>query len=111
MVCRQPPEVVFLHSAALLVSAQHWGNPRAPLQKAERMQQSLHLIGAPAANSHVVFVDDEEEAEQFDAARHFDTAPELLQRSYNRPRLEQLADARATSGGEAAAAAVARIEK
>lgn len=80
-------------------------------KKVERMQQSLHLIGAPAANKHVVFVDDEEEAQQFDPARHFDTAPELLDRSYNRPRLEQLADARATSAGEAAAAAVARIEK
>ena len=57
------------------------------------------------------FADGEEEAEQFDAARHFDTAPELLGRAYNRPRLSQLADARAVSAGEGAAAAVARIEK
>lgn len=75
------------------------------------MQQSLHMIGAPAANQHVVFVDDEEEAEQFDPAQHFDTVPELLDRSYNRPRLSQLADAQAVSAGEAAAAAVARLEK
>ena len=96
----------------LQISVLIWHLLRLPaMQKVERMQQSLHLIGAPAANKHVVFVDDEEEAQQFDPARHFDTAPELLDRSYNRPRLEQLADARATSAGEAAAAAVARIEK
>ena len=81
----------------------------------ERLQQSLHLIGAPAANRHVVFVDDEAEAARFDAAAHFDTAPELLERTFNRPRLAQLADAGAVStskgsGGDAAAA-VARIEK
>lgn len=80
-------------------------------QKAERLQASLHLIGAPAANRHVVFVDDEAAAEQFDAAAHFDTAPELLDRAYNRPRLAQLADARATTAGEGAAVAVARLEK
>ena len=81
------------------------------MQKVERMQQSLHMIGAPAANQHVVFVDGEEEAQAFDPARHFDTAPELLDRSYNRPRLAQLADAQAVSAGEAAAAAVTRLDK
>lgn len=75
------------------------------------MQQSLHLIGAPTSNQHVVFVDDEKEAQRFDPARHFDTAPELLDRSYNRPRLAQLANAQAVSGGAAAATAVARLEK
>jgi U3 small nucleolar RNA-associated protein 11 len=75
------------------------------------MQQSLHLIGAPQTNQHVVFVDDEEEAERFDPARHFDTAPELLDRSYNRPRLSQLADGQTVTGGGEAAAAAARVEK
>ena len=77
----------------------------------ERLQQSLHLIGAPAANRHTVFVDDEEEAQAFDPAAHFDTAPELLDRQFNRPRLSQLADAKAVSAGEGAAAAVKRLEK
>lgn len=84
---------------------------QAESKKVERMQQSLHLIGAPTSNQHVVFVDDEEEAQLFDPARHFDTAPELLDRSYNRPRLAQLANAQAVSGGAAAATAVARLEK
>lgn len=77
----------------------------------ERLAGSLHLIGAPAANRHTVFVDDEEQAQAFDPAAHFDTAPELLGRQYNRPRMGQLADARATNAGEGAATAVARLEK
>lgn len=84
---------------------------QAEAKKVERLQQSLHLIGAPAANRHIVFVDDEEEAQAFDPAAHFDTAPELLDRQFNRPRLSQLADAKAVSAGEAAAAAVKRLEK
>ena len=85
-------------------------SPQLP-QKVERLQQSLHLIGAPPANRHTVFVEDAEEAAAFDPATHFDTAPELLGRAFNRPRLAQLADAAATNAGEGAAAAVARIEK
>lgn len=37
-----------------------------------------------------MFVDNEEEAKSFDAAKHFDTAPELLDRHFNRPTKEQL---------------------
>ncbi|PRW61182.1 U3 small nucleolar RNA-associated 11 [Chlorella sorokiniana] len=84
---------------------------QAEAKKVERLQQSLHLIGAPAANRHIVFVDGEEAAQTFDPAAHFDTAPELLDRQFNRPRLSQLADAKAVSAGEAAAAAVKRLEK
>lgn len=37
-----------------------------------------------------MFVDNEEEAQSFDAAKHFDTAPELVDRHFNRPTKEQL---------------------
>ncbi|KAG0370621.1 small-subunit processome [Gamsiella multidivaricata] len=40
--------------------------------------------------NHVVFVDNEEEVKTFDPAKHFDTAPELVYRKFNRPRTEQL---------------------
>ncbi|KAF9415543.1 UTP11-like, U3 small nucleolar ribonucleoprotein [Entomortierella beljakovae] len=40
--------------------------------------------------NHIVFVDDEEQVKKFDAAKHFDTAPELVHRKFNRPRKEQL---------------------
>jgi U3 small nucleolar RNA-associated protein 11 len=75
------------------------------------MQQSLHLLGAPAANQHTVFVDDEEAAEKFEPAEFFDTHEELLERSYNRPRSAQLADPAAVSAGPDAAALAARAER
>eukprot|EP01047_Picozoa_sp_COSAG01_P064481 COSAG01_NODE_8541_length_2748_cov_3.504719_2_plen_160_part_00 len=37
-------------------------------------------------------MDSEQEVEAFDAAQHFNTAPELVERHYNRPTLEQLAE-------------------
>ena len=63
-------------------------------------------------NRHTVFVDDESEARAFDPAAHFDTAPELLDRSFNRPRRSQLADPAAVAGGgEAGARLAARVER
>lgn len=80
-------------------------------KKVERMQQSLHLLGAPAANKHTVFVDDEEAADKFDPAAYFNTTEELLDRSFNRPRKEQLADPGAVSAGPDAPALAARMER
>ncbi|KAF9897764.1 UTP11-like, U3 small nucleolar ribonucleoprotein [Lobosporangium transversale] len=40
--------------------------------------------------NHIVFVDNEDEVKSFDPAKHFDTAPELVHRKFNRPRTEQL---------------------
>lgn len=63
----------------------------------ERSKSSLHFIGAPAQNSHTVFVD-EEEAVSFRPEEHFDTPAELLGRTYNRPRRPQLTDPAALTG-------------
>ena len=59
----------------------------------ERLQATLHLTGEEKASKkrrHTIFVDSVEEAEKFDAAKHFDTLPELVGRSFNRPRKETL---------------------
>jgi U3 small nucleolar RNA-associated protein 11 len=61
-----------------------------PLQKAERLKQSLHFIGLAPQNKHTVFVDSAKEAAAFKPAKFFDTPAELLGRSYNRPRNAQL---------------------
>ncbi|KAJ1415978.1 small-subunit processome [Ochromonadaceae sp. CCMP2298] len=58
--------------------------------KIRRLKNSLHLIGEGRAKTHKVFVDSKEALSSFDAARHFDTAPELLGRAFNRPRLLKL---------------------
>ena len=58
--------------------------------KVDKMSSSLQFIGVAKPKSHIVFVDTEEEAESFDAAEHFNTAPELVDRHFNRPTTEQL---------------------
>lgn len=62
----------------------------AVLQRLEKMQGDLHFIGAPVQNRHTVFVDSADAARNFNAAEYFDTEEELLSRSFNRPRKEQL---------------------
>lgn len=63
----------------------------AEVKKVDKLSQNLHFVGMQKPKSHIVFVDDEEEAEQFDAAAHFDTEPELVDRHFNRPRKDVLA--------------------
>lgn len=63
------------------------------VQKSERLKGSLHFLGAAEPPKHTVFLDNAEDLATFDAAKHFDTPAELLDRTYNRPRTAQLADA------------------
>lgn len=66
-------------------------------KKAQRLKESLHLIGAKQQSSlstrsakHTIFVASKDQAEEFDPAEHFDTAPELVDRAFNRPRKSKL---------------------
>lgn len=68
----------------------------------EKLQDSLHFIDDPEQqqeqpiqkkSKHVVFVDSEAEAKQFSPAKHLDTLPELVNRKFNRPRIETLKEA------------------
>lgn len=63
---------------------------RPALQKIERLQASLHLVGAPVSNTHTVFVDDEAQQEAFEPSQYFDTDPDLVARAFNRPKKETL---------------------
>ncbi|KAG2778504.1 hypothetical protein PC129_g6342 [Phytophthora cactorum] len=60
------------------------------LRKAERLNRGLHFVDAPKNNNHTVFVDEEEQVNSFDVAEHFDTAPELADRAFNRIRKRDL---------------------
>lgn len=66
---------------------------RIETKKIERLGSSLHLLSNAPSNTHTIFVDTAEEVASFDPAKHFDTAPELMSRSYNRPTLQQLTSA------------------
>ena len=59
-------------------------------RKIEKMKNNLHMVGDEAPKKHVIFVDSQREVEEFDVEKHFDTAPELVDRAYNRPRKETL---------------------
>ncbi len=66
----------------------------AEQKKIERMKPSLQLLesGAPR-NKHTFFVDSEKEKRLFDLAARLCTHPELLGRTYNRPKMEALKSA------------------
>ncbi len=59
-------------------------------KKIDKMKAELQFVGAVKPKSHIVFVDDEEEALKFDPAKFFDTDPDLVNRFHNRPRKHQL---------------------
>ncbi|XP_068616467.1 probable U3 small nucleolar RNA-associated protein 11 [Brachionichthys hirsutus] len=64
----------------------------AEAKKIERLKGQLHLLDADdkQKNKHSFFVDSKKEVQLFDLARHLNTAPELVNRVYNRPTLETL---------------------
>ncbi|KAK9764669.1 hypothetical protein K7432_007656 [Basidiobolus ranarum] len=72
-------------------------------KKLGKIKEGLHFLeeegeedmedeeeSTPKPTNHVIFVDDEEEVKNFDVAKHFDTLPELMNRKFNRPRLNTL---------------------
>ena len=66
----------------------------ASRSRAERLKNNLHcvsaLAAAPKQNSHTLFVDSDEDLDEFDPSEHFGTVPELVDRTHNRLRREQL---------------------
>ena len=64
-------------------------------KKIERLSNGLHFLhgtdgtGGKRPNKHTIFVDSKEEADDFDAAKHFHTLPEYVNRTFNRPRVEK----------------------
>ncbi|XP_026227921.1 probable U3 small nucleolar RNA-associated protein 11 [Anabas testudineus] len=64
----------------------------AEAKKIERLKGELHLLDADSKqkNSHIFFVDSKKEVSSFDLAKQLNTAPELVDRVYNRPTLKTL---------------------
>ncbi|EED88063.1 predicted protein, partial [Thalassiosira pseudonana CCMP1335] len=63
-------------------------------RKVEKLQSSLHYLEGKIVGKkrkHTLFIEGEEkDVEDFNVAKHFDTIPELMGRSFNRPRIEAL---------------------
>lgn len=74
----------------------------------EKLQASLHFIDEgdelpkKKKSKHIVFVDSEKEAKEFSPVKHLDTLPELVNRKFNRPRMDTLkkSDILATHSGK-----------
>ncbi|XP_041842759.1 probable U3 small nucleolar RNA-associated protein 11 [Melanotaenia boesemani] len=64
----------------------------AESKKIERLKGELHLLDAESKqkNKHTFFVDSKKQVQTFNLASHLDTAPELVDRVYNRPTLKTL---------------------
>uniref|UniRef100_A0AAQ4QAF4 U3 small nucleolar RNA-associated protein 11 n=1 Tax=Gasterosteus aculeatus aculeatus TaxID=481459 RepID=A0AAQ4QAF4_GASAC len=60
--------------------------------KIQKMKGVLHLLDAESKqkNKHTFFVDSNAEVQSFDLATHLNTAPELVDRKFNRPTLKTL---------------------
>ena len=60
--------------------------------KIERIKANLHLLNTndKPKNTHTFFVDTEKEKKKFDIANRLSTHPSLLDRTHNRPKLEDL---------------------
>lgn len=61
-------------------------------KKIEKLKAQLHFLevdGRPQ-NNHTFFVDTKSEAKKFDVVKHLDTHPSVMERSYNRPRVDNL---------------------
>lgn len=60
--------------------------------KVKRLQSQLHMIDIAnqTKNSHIFFVDNDQEVKKFNLAKHLDTHPLLLDRRVNRPKLSNL---------------------
>eukprot|EP00010_Vexillifera_abyssalis_P006568 CAMPEP_0201547712 /NCGR_PEP_ID=MMETSP0173_2-20130828/4223_1 /ASSEMBLY_ACC=CAM_ASM_000268 /TAXON_ID=218659 /ORGANISM="Vexillifera sp., Strain DIVA3 564/2" /LENGTH=256 /DNA_ID=CAMNT_0047956865 /DNA_START=6 /DNA_END=773 /DNA_ORIENTATION=+ len=61
---------------------------RAKIEKLSSQLQFLDDKEKP--RSHVVFLDNKKACQEFDEAEYFQTLPELVERTYNRPKIEQL---------------------
>jgi len=73
--------------------------------KINKLKENLHIIGEVKPKTHKIFVSDKEELESFDTAKHFQTIPELVNRTYNRVKLPVPVD------GETATPTIALVEQ
>ena len=82
------------------------------LSKIEKMKHRIHILDdakVPVAvtekqvstgpsvvaeklktNKHIVFVENAKQAKSFDPAKHFNTLPEFVDRTFNRPKIDQI---------------------
>ena len=58
--------------------------------KIEKLRSSLHIIGQKQVNKHTIFVETPDDLKSFDPKEYFSTTEEFVERSFNRPKSDQL---------------------
>ena len=129
-LCCTPSVIHRKHSELSLVSSCVVHSHLFAVKKIDQLRGSLHGLSHTLPDDadnddaddddarvkrakHTVFVDDERELEAFDPVQHFDTVPEAVNRTYNRPRKQALAAAplASTAGVSAEATATLRARR
>lgn len=72
-------------------------------KRIDRMKENLHMLSAKKKNNHTLFVDSDDElpSSKEQVAKMLDTHPELLERQFNRPTTQALAENDAPEENEA----------
>ncbi|KAM8976767.1 putative U3 small nucleolar RNA-associated protein 11 [Pelodytes ibericus] len=85
----------------------------AEAKKIERLKSGLHLLDAEGIqkNKHTFFCDTKKEVRHFDLAAHLNTAPQLVNRVYNRPTMETLHNKAITGASHASQLKFAKQRK
>lgn len=63
------------------------------VKKIDKMESEMHFLGVAGkevGRSHTIFVDTNDEADNFNVAEHFDTVPEFANRDFNRRRVKDI---------------------
>jgi U3 small nucleolar RNA-associated protein 11 len=93
-VADRPESKVLSHSEVQLLKTQDAGYIRVQAdserKKIESLEERLAFVGQNGGK-HTVFAEDEKSAREFNAAKWLGTSEELVERRFNRPKLEQLA--------------------
>mmetsp|Transcript_3277 Transcript_3277/g.8062 ORF Transcript_3277/g.8062 Transcript_3277/m.8062 type:complete len:261 (-) Transcript_3277:743-1525(-) len=104
--------IEYSHDELKLLKSQDLNYLRSQLRternKIDRARESLPLLEADGEEAdgdgllhgkHTIFVDSRKKVARFDPAEHFETAPELVGRKFNRPRVRDLEAGPAFLGG------------
>lgn len=80
-------------------------------KKVEKLKASLHFLSAKSRGKHTIFLDEVKELKKWKVSKHFDTAPELAGRSFNRPRKSTLSSAEVIAPGGMDLKSLQKIQK
>lgn len=80
-------------------------------RRVEKLKANLHFLSEKSRGQHTIFLDKKKDVKSWSASKHFDTVPELAERTFNRPRLETLRTSLVDAPLETDLKALSKIKK